>query len=101
VLVARKLGMVEVPCIELAHLTPRQRRAYIIADNKLALASAYRSAGTICPPEVSQISPSGSANYPTAACRDPRRLDPPCRVREPGLFDGARDAGEPRGPRFT
>ena len=33
VLAARKLGMVEVPCIELAHLTPAQRRAYVIADN--------------------------------------------------------------------
>jgi ParB-like chromosome segregation protein Spo0J len=37
VLAARKLGLVEVPCIELAHLTPTQRRAYVIADNKLAL----------------------------------------------------------------
>lgn len=37
VLAARKLGMTEVPCIELAGLTDTQRRAYIIADNKLAL----------------------------------------------------------------
>ncbi len=37
VLAARKLGMAEVPCIELAGLTDTQRRAYIIADNKLAL----------------------------------------------------------------
>lgn len=37
VLAARKLGMDEVPCIELAGLTDMQRRAYIIADNKLAL----------------------------------------------------------------
>jgi len=37
VLAARKLGMDEVPCIELAGLTDTQRRAYIIADNKLAL----------------------------------------------------------------
>jgi len=29
--------MEEVPCIELAGLTDMQRRAYIIADNKLAL----------------------------------------------------------------
>ena len=41
VLAARKLGMVEVPCIELAHLTPAQRRAYIIADNKLALNAGW------------------------------------------------------------
>ena len=37
VLAARKLGMDDVPCIELAGLTDAQRRAYIIADNKLAL----------------------------------------------------------------
>ena len=29
------LGLDEVPCIVLAHLTPRQRRAYVLADNKL------------------------------------------------------------------
>lgn len=37
VLAARKLGMADVPCIELAGLIDTQRRAYIIADNKLAL----------------------------------------------------------------
>lgn len=37
VLAARKLVMADVPCIELAGLTDTQRRAYIIADNKLAL----------------------------------------------------------------
>jgi DNA modification methylase len=33
---ARKLGMTEVPVIELAHLTETQKRAYILADNRLA-----------------------------------------------------------------
>lgn len=33
---ARKLGMDTVPVIELAHLTPIQKRAYILADNRLA-----------------------------------------------------------------
>lgn len=37
VLAARKLGMDKLPCIELVHLTDAQRRAYILADNKLAL----------------------------------------------------------------
>ena len=36
-LAARKLGMTEVPVIELAHLTPAQKRALVIADNRLAL----------------------------------------------------------------
>lgn len=34
---ARKLNMDKVPVIELAHLTPSQRKALIIADNRLAL----------------------------------------------------------------
>jgi site-specific DNA-methyltransferase (adenine-specific) len=34
---ARKLGMEAVPVIELAHLSEPQRRALIIADNKLAM----------------------------------------------------------------
>ncbi|GIV52001.1 MAG: hypothetical protein KatS3mg038_2522 [Candidatus Kapaibacterium sp.] len=33
---ARKLGMETVPVIVLDHLTPTQRRALVIADNKLA-----------------------------------------------------------------
>lgn len=41
VMAARKLGMVEVPCIRLAHLTDAQKRAYVIADNKLALNAGW------------------------------------------------------------
>jgi len=37
VLAARKLGQTEIPVIELEHLSEIQKRAYIIADNKLAL----------------------------------------------------------------
>jgi ParB-like chromosome segregation protein Spo0J len=38
---ARRLGLESVPCIELGHLTPAQKRAYVIADNKIALNSAW------------------------------------------------------------
>jgi site-specific DNA-methyltransferase (adenine-specific) len=41
VLAARKLGMVDVPCIELANLSEAQRRAYILADNQLALNAGW------------------------------------------------------------
>ena len=41
VLAARKLNLDEVPTIELAHLTPNQRKAYVIADNKLALNAGW------------------------------------------------------------
>jgi DNA modification methylase len=41
VLAARKLGLDRVPVIELAHLSDEQRRAYIIADNQLALNAGW------------------------------------------------------------
>tara|TARA_R110002073_G_scaffold185652_1_gene344184 strand:+ start:208 stop:804 length:597 start_codon:yes stop_codon:yes gene_type:complete len=41
VLAARKLGLKEVPTIELSHLTDTQRKAYVIADNKLALNAGW------------------------------------------------------------
>lgn len=41
VLAAQKLGETKVPTIELAHMTDIQKRAYIIADNKLALNSGW------------------------------------------------------------
>ena len=40
-LAARKLGMVEVPVIVLDHLNDMQRRAYILADNRLALDAGW------------------------------------------------------------
>lgn len=41
VLAALKLGLHEVPCIRLGHLTDTQKRAYVIADNRLALDAGW------------------------------------------------------------
>ncbi len=38
---ARKLELADVPVIELAHLSPAQKRAYVIADNRLALDAGW------------------------------------------------------------
>ena len=38
---ARELGLKTVPVVVLDHLSERQRRAYVIADNKLALNAAW------------------------------------------------------------
>jgi len=38
---AKKLGLEEVPTIELSYLSEAQRKAYILADNKLALNSGW------------------------------------------------------------
>jgi hypothetical protein len=37
VMAAKKLGIIEVPCVELVGLTEAQKKAYVIADNQLAL----------------------------------------------------------------
>jgi ParB-like chromosome segregation protein Spo0J len=34
---AKELGLKRIPCIDLSHLTEEQKRAYVIADNKIAL----------------------------------------------------------------
>ena len=41
VLAAQKLGLDSLPVIEAAHLTEAQRRAYVIADNRLALDAGW------------------------------------------------------------
>lgn len=41
VLAARKLGLDRVPCLRLTGLTEAQRRAYVIADNRLALNAGW------------------------------------------------------------
>lgn len=40
-LAAQKLGVRTVPCVRLAHLTPAQVRAYVIADNQIALDAGW------------------------------------------------------------
>lgn len=40
-LASKKLGLKEVPCIELSGLTKTQKKAYILADNKLALDAGW------------------------------------------------------------
>jgi DNA modification methylase len=41
IMAAQKLGLERVPCIRLGYLTESQKRAYIIADNKLALNAGW------------------------------------------------------------
>jgi DNA modification methylase len=38
---ARKLGLAEVPVVRLSHLSDTQRKAYILADNRLALNAGW------------------------------------------------------------
>ena len=68
VLAARKLGMDEVPCIELAGLTDTQRRAYIIADNKLALNGGWDD--ELLAIEFSELADAGFDNLLTGFTQD-------------------------------
>lgn len=43
VLAAVKLGLDQVPCIRLSHLNESQRKAYILADNKIALNAGWNN----------------------------------------------------------
>jgi len=38
---AKKLGLEKVPCIELTHLSEQEKKALILADNKIALNSGW------------------------------------------------------------
>jgi ParB-like chromosome segregation protein Spo0J len=40
-LAAQQLGMTSIPTLRLSHLTPTERRAYVLADNKLALNAGW------------------------------------------------------------
>jgi len=41
VLAAQKLGLKELPCVEADHLTEAQKRAYVIADKRMALDAGW------------------------------------------------------------
>ncbi|KAF0133110.1 MAG: DNA methylase N-4/N-6 domain-containing protein, partial [Xanthobacteraceae bacterium] len=41
VMAAKQLGLAEVPVIRLSHLSAAERRAYVLADNKLALNAGW------------------------------------------------------------
>ena len=54
---ARRLGLDQVPVIELAHLSLSQKRAYVIADNRLALDAGWNE--ELLALELAELSESG------------------------------------------
>jgi hypothetical protein len=60
ILAAQLLGMVRVPCIRLRHLTETQKRAYLIADNKLALNATWDE--ELLAEEIEQILKEGTVD---------------------------------------
>lgn len=82
-LASRKLGMVDVPVIELAGLSDASKRAYILADNKLALNAGWDEAMLAL--EVGELSALG-ADLSVAGFSD-LELHALAADRNPGLTD--------------
>lgn len=82
-LTSRKLGMVEVPVIELAGLSDAAKRAYILADNKLALNAGWDEA--MLGLEVGELSALG-VDLTLAGFSD-RELQALGAAQNPGLTD--------------
>ena len=70
VLAARKLGLASVPVIELAHLSESQKRAYVLADNRLAEQAGWDS--ELLALEVGRPERAGRRPRAPSASRRPR-----------------------------
>lgn len=83
-LAARKLGQTEVPVIELAHMTESQKKAYVIADNQLAMNAGWDT--SMLTLELADLKEAG-LNLDILGF-DPKELD---KLLEPEQVDGLTD----------
>jgi len=83
-LAARKLGQTEVPVIELAHMTESQKKAYVIADNQLAMNAGWDT--SMLALELSDLKEVGFSLDILGF--DPKELD---NLLEPEQVDGLTD----------
>jgi len=83
-LAARKLGQKEVPVIELAHMTESQKRAYVIADNQLAMNAGWDT--TLLSLELADLKEQGFEMDVFGF--DPKELD---KLLEPEQVEGLTD----------
>jgi len=83
-LAARKLGQKEVPVIELKHMTESQKRAYVIADNQLAMNAGWDT--TLLSLELSDLKEQGFEMDILGF--DPKELD---KLLEPEQVEGLTD----------
>jgi DNA modification methylase len=83
-LAARKLGHKEVPVIELKHMTESQKRAYVIADNQLAMNAGWDT--TLLSLELADLKEQGFEMDVLGF--DPKELD---KLLEPEQVDGLTD----------
>jgi ParB-like chromosome segregation protein Spo0J len=91
---AKDLGLQEVPVVVLDHLTPKQRRAYVLADNKLALNAGWDD--SLLAEEITalhledfDLSVLGWGDEAIAGIIDPEGIDQPGKE-----YEGAKEYGE-------
>lgn len=91
---ARELGLTEVPVVVLDHLSPEQKRAYVIADNKLALNAGWDM--SLLQQEVMSLNLAdfdldllGFDEKELSRLLDPEGIDEPTKE-----YDGAEEFGE-------
>ena len=91
---AKDLGMDQVPVIVLDHLTPAQRRAYVLADNQLALNAGWDQ--DLLRQEVAALNLQdfnldllGFGDNELQGLLDPERIDEPAKE-----YEGAKECGE-------
>jgi DNA modification methylase len=90
-LAARKLGMTEVPVIELAHLSSAQKRALVIADNRLALDAGWDEAMLVL--ELAELADIGfELDLTGFSANEIERLLDAVETTEPSNASGAPDA---------
>ena len=100
-LAARKLGLAEVPVMRLEHLSEAQKRAYVIADNQLALNAGWDEAaagrgGRLAAGRAVRSRPARLRRRRAGAAAGARRRRGGGRARGRGAR-AARGAGHPAG----
>lgn len=95
VMAARKLNLSEVPCLRLSHLTETQRKAYILADNKLALNAGWEN--NLLSLELTELADSGFDITLTGFTQEEMDALKPIEVTE-GLTDEDAVPGVPEEP---
>jgi ParB-like chromosome segregation protein Spo0J len=91
---AKDLGLAEVPVVVLDHLTPDQKRAYVLADNKLALNAGWDA--DLLQQEIAalnlvdfDLSLMGWSEDELSGLLDPEGIDEPAKE-----YEGSQEYGE-------
>jgi ParB-like chromosome segregation protein Spo0J len=93
VMAARKLGMETVPCIRLGHLSPGQVRAYVIADNKLAMNAGWDE--ELLASEIQSIMEAGEINVTLTGFNDAEIAEMLSGVSDPAGDGESKGLGTP------